>query len=55
MCVCVFCVFLCFICSLGQLKMITKYLSLDSSLIVRNESAIKQLNDPLLSQVTHDC
>jgi len=30
--------------------MVTKYLSLEASLIVRNDSAIRQLNDPLLSQ-----
>jgi hypothetical protein len=35
---------------LFRLQMITKYLALDSSLLVRNQTAIKQLNDPLLSQ-----
>ena len=33
-----------------KLKLLTKYLSLDSSLIIRNENAIKQMNDPSLSQ-----
>jgi len=35
---------------LYKLKLLTSVLSLDSSLIVRNESAIRQLNDPGLSQ-----
>mmetsp|Transcript_18413 Transcript_18413/g.41954 ORF Transcript_18413/g.41954 Transcript_18413/m.41954 type:complete len:736 (-) Transcript_18413:58-2265(-) len=33
-----------------KLRLLTKYLSLDSSLIIRNENAIKQMNDPSLSQ-----
>ena len=33
-----------------KLKLLTSLLSLDSSLIVRNEGAIRQLNDPGLSQ-----
>ena len=35
---------------LYKLKLLTSYLALDSSLIVRNSSAIRQLNDPGLSQ-----